>query len=130
MNILNYLVPKNNFVTFILYAFYTLTSVCGLTLIKFYLPMVKHANESGYIVGTSLLGIGVGFILYISSFLTWIIILERVPLSSAYPVAIGLTLIFSIISSIIFLNEVISFMKATGIFMILLGVILIFRSPS
>ena len=129
MNILNHWITQNKGVTYILYAFYTLTSVSGLTLIKFYLPMVRNANDSGHLVGISLLGIGIGFILYISSFLTWMIILERVPLSSAYPVAIGLTLMFSIISSMLFLNEAISFMKAVGIFMILLGVILIFRSP-
>lgn len=129
MNILNHWIGKNKVVTFILYALYTLTSVSGLTLIKFYLPMFKLANERGAGVGISLLGLGVGSLLYISSFLTWIAILERAPLSTAYPVAIGLTLLFSVISAVFFLDEAISLMKGAGICLILLGVIFIFKSP-
>lgn len=114
--------------TILLYALYTISSVSGLTLIKFYMLMYKQADAGSDGIGISLLGMGFGFFLYITSFLAWIAILERAPLSTAYPVAIGLTLLCSLISSIFVLGEAISLMKASGIVMILLGITLIFRS--
>lgn len=129
MNTLNFWIAQSNIVTILLYALYTVSSVSGLTLIKFYMSMYKHSDGSDGI-GISLLGMGFGFLLYIISFLAWVAILERAPLSTAYPVAIGLTLLFSIISSVFVLNETISLVKSSGIILILLGIILIFRSPT
>lgn len=112
--------------TFMLYLVYTLTSVSGLALIKSWLPVVISTRAAGELAWSSTALFGMGVLLYISSFGLWMIILLRNPLSTAYPVAIGLTLIFTTIVAATLLHETISVEKLLGISLILAGIVLIF----
>lgn len=112
--------------TFILYLVYTVTSVSGLALIKSWLPKVISNHAASEFVWSSVALFGIGVLLYISSFGLWMIILLRSPLSTAYPVAIGLTLIFTTIVAATLLHETIGVEKILGIGLILAGIVLIF----
>ena len=112
--------------TIILYAAYTLTSVAGLTVVKLYLPAAFAAHGAGGVVWSQIFFVSLGVALYVGSFALWMMILTTNPLSTAYPVAIGLTLVFTTLVAGFLLHENIGLGKLAGIALILLGIILIF----
>lgn len=119
----------NTHTTIILYIGYTLASVAGLIFIKAAFPAFLAARSVGNIAWLPLTQLGIGAILYIGSFGLWMLILSQNPLSTAYPIAIGLTLCFSTLVAYFFLNETIGIAKLAGIFLIFTGIYLIFREP-
>lgn len=66
----------------------------------------------------------VGITLYGASFLLWLFILSKSNVSIAYPITIGLTLVFTLIGANIFLNESLTPRSALGVALITAGVIL------
>ena len=70
-------------------------------------------------IGPILLGI----LLYGLSFLMWLAILSRTNVSIAYPITIGLTLVFTLLGARIFLNETLSIQAAIGVTLITIGVV-------
>ena len=64
-----------------------------------------------------------GIFLYGISFLMWLVILSRLNVSIAYPLTIGLTLIFTIWGANLFLKESLSFQSSIGVALIAIGVI-------
>jgi drug/metabolite transporter (DMT)-like permease len=69
-------------------------------------------------------------VLYIASFLIWLVILGRNDLSVAYPIAIGLTLAFSTLAASIVIGEVISPARSLGVLVIFFGIWLVTRDRS
>lgn len=63
-----------------------------------------------------------GAALYVTSFLVWLVILSRNELSFAYPVAVGLTLLFSSLVASLVLQEAMSWTRIVGIVVIFAGV--------
>lgn len=112
----------------LLYLIYTAASVSGLLLVKAYLPSLKQAIGSGTLFRTEVLFVAIGAFLYIFSFLVWMLILSRLELSVAYPIAIGLTLVFSTISAALMLGEQMAPGRIAGIVVVFAGVWLITRS--
>lgn len=110
-----------------LYLGYTLGSVAGLLILKTHLPVARQVVE-GPIPWLALSYVGLGAALYIASFALWLAILTRSELSIAYPIAIGLTLVFSSAASWLILNEAISAMRLGGILLIFAGIIVVTRS--
>src|SRR5829696_1708689 len=98
---------------------YTVGSVTGLLLLKTHLPTAKQALN-GTIIWAPIYFVALGSALYIGAFALWLGILTRMELSIAYPVAIGLTLVFSVLASWLILSESVSFMRLLGISMILI----------
>lgn len=96
-----------------LYIYYTVLSCVGLTLLK------HSFNTAHY------LGVGLGAILYAASFGVWLLILSKIALSSAYPIAIGATLLFSSLLAVIFLGETFSLLKIMGVILIFVGICLV-----
>lgn len=68
----------------------------------------------------------VGFVFYALSSIVWLFVLQRFPLSVAYP-ALSLTYIVIVVLSIIFLKEPLGANKLVGIFMICVGVYFLFK---
>jgi drug/metabolite transporter (DMT)-like permease len=112
--------------TIVLYALYTLTSVAGLAMVKSWLPGVLSARATGDVAWNSLVLVGMGMLLYITSFVIWMVILSRNQLSTSYPVAIGLTLVFTTIVSALLLHETITAPQLLGIGLVIAGIALIF----
>ena len=66
-----------------------------------------------------------GFIIYIMSFLTWLILIAKTEISYAIPIMIGLLYISTAFVAFIFLKESLNPQKIVGMLLIGVGVILI-----
>lgn len=100
----------------------------GLLIMKQHLAVAKISLMSGSILERNVVIACGGFALYILSFALWMVILVRSQLSYAYPISIGITLLFTSLLSILFLHETIGMLKGAGMIIILIGVIVIHRS--
>jgi multidrug transporter EmrE-like cation transporter len=63
---------------------------------------------------------------YGASFLAYSVVLSKMEISQAYPVAVVSAVVLILLISIFFFHENISMLRASGIFLCILGVILIF----
>ena len=68
-----------------------------------------------------------GAALYAASFLVWLVIVSRLPLTVAYPVAIGLSLVAITFGAVLWLGEPLSGARLTGAGLILAGIALVVR---
>ena len=107
---------------------YCVMQVAGLLFIKAYIQAAKEALRTGAYLAPPILFLLAGFALYVGSFLMWIAVLARLELSIAYPIAIGLTLIFSTLGAIYLLGEPVGLTKLAGIALIMGGIVLVIRS--
>lgn len=112
----------------VLFSAYTVTSVVSLMLIKYWLPSMKLAWEQGEPFANPGFFVLLGLTLYVVSFILWVAVLARQPLSVAYPTAIGLTLIFSTIGALTVLGEPLLLSRVLGIGLIIAGVFLVVRA--
>lgn len=92
---------------------YFLTSTVGLMQIK-----------SAGVSVTS--GFAVGMILYLLGFAIWLYILQRLPLSVAFPIAAGGLIVATQVAGRVFLGEALQPTQITGVVLILGGIGLIF----
>jgi drug/metabolite transporter (DMT)-like permease len=67
-----------------------------------------------------------GFALYGISSIVWLFVLQKLPLSVAYP-ALALTYVIVVFASVLILHEPLTVNKVVGSFIIVMGVILMFR---
>ena len=83
---------------------------------------------NGGVIGwpAALAFLGISF--YMASFLLWLVILTRNPVSIAYPVGIGLTLLFVGLGAKLLLGEMLSPAHLSGMALILAGVVLLTQS--
>jgi len=115
-------------VDIVLFGAYTMASVVGLLLIKSWMPLARASLAEGVVYGLPIVLVVFGAALYVVSFLIWILILAHHDLSFAYPVAIGLTLVFSSLAASLLLNEAVPLARLFGMIMIFLGVVLVVRA--
>jgi len=105
----------------LLFALYVAASSIGLLLIKGALGRLGAAGNGFLTSSPDLFWLVGGFGLYVISFVLWIRILARLPLSTAYPIAIGLTLACSTTGAVLILGERLGALKLMGIFLIFAG---------
>jgi multidrug transporter EmrE-like cation transporter len=110
----------------ILFAGYTAMSVVGLVLMRLGLPAISR-DGFGHAAWVPFLEVGAGATLYLGAFAVWLVILSRIELSVAYPVAIGLTLVFVSVSGALLLKESIDLGRVLGIVLILAGISIVAR---
>lgn len=67
-----------------------------------------------------------GFAMYGISSIVWLFVLQKLPLSVAYP-ALALTYVIVVFASAFILHEPLTVNKVVGSFIIVMGVILMFR---
>jgi multidrug transporter EmrE-like cation transporter len=112
----------------ILFGAYTLASVTGLLLMKAWLPQARFDwIESGIVGWPAVLAL-TGTAFYGVSFLVWLAILTRQEVSAAYPLIVGLTLLFLSLGSTMLLAENLTLTRIVGMCLILAGVILLTQS--
>jgi multidrug transporter EmrE-like cation transporter len=125
----NLIDSANRYRTLLIFALYTIPNVAGVVMMK---QGFKEGREfwqiSSYLSNPENILIIVGGALYVTSFAVWLFILARYELSLAYPIAIGLTLIFSSLASSLLLGESLSIMRIIGIGVVFVGVWLVARS--
>ena len=91
--------------------------------------LILRANLEGFTFRNSLTNVRelgpilLGVLLYGLSFLMWLAILSKTEVSIAYPITIGLTLVFTLIGARIFLNETLTIQAVIGITLITIGVL-------
>jgi len=68
-----------------------------------------------------------GLLIYISSFLCWLILLSKKQLTTIFPLLIGLSYASIIIASVLFLREEMDLFKILGIILIGAGILLVIR---
>jgi len=106
----------------VLFTAYVFSSVAGLAILKSHLGRVSFPFRGASPIppGTlAYLGLGIG--LYLTSFALWLAILRSVPLATAYPTAVGLTILGTTAVSLVILHENLRADQAVGIALILLG---------
>jgi multidrug transporter EmrE-like cation transporter len=109
-----------------LFAIYTAMSVLGLLLIKIGAPALRNLRAGGLQAVTDwlpLIQLGLGSIFYIGAFAVWILIISRVNLTVAYPVAVGLTLSCLTLAGVLVLNETVGPVQ-----LIFAGILLVTRA--
>ena len=65
-----------------------------------------------------------GFVLYFVAALVWFRVIAYEPLSTAYPVMIGLTFVMVSVGAIFFFSEPVSIRKAMGLAVIVAGIVI------
>jgi multidrug transporter EmrE-like cation transporter len=111
-----------------LFVVYAVASIVSMLLIKTWLPALRiaYAHDIG-IAGPGLFVLA-GAGLYAASFLIWMVILARQPLSIAFPSAVGLTLLGSTLAASAVLGEAVTPTRLVGIALILAGLFFVVRS--
>lgn len=113
-----------SFINIFFIGLYLLCSVGGLTLVKFGGDSNSFAlTQSFFNLQLSYYTL-IGLILYIFSFLMWIVIVGRFNLSYIQPLTAGLSYILVLAASIFILKETITPFQWGGLIFILIGVVL------
>ncbi|WP_408952601.1 DMT family transporter [Lysobacter sp. Hz 25] len=113
----------------LLFLIYTSLSVGGMVLVKYALPALKASWEQQHqFLNLPGLLVATGAAMYVFSFLTWMVILARAPLSTAYPIAVGLAISMSSLCAVFILKEQLSGVGMLGIALIFAGVVLLTKS--
>jgi drug/metabolite transporter (DMT)-like permease len=111
----------------LLFVAFTVCTSSGLLLFKYGWPGFRAAAASGHWASYSTFLVVLGAGLYGASFLLWLIIVSRLALTIAYPVAIGLSLLAVTAGAVIWLGEPLTIARVAGAGLILVGVALIVR---
>lgn len=112
----------------VLFAAYTVLSVAGMLVIKRFAPTLQAALQAREGLFPPLLWVGGGACLYVAGFSLWMIILARTTLTIAYPVAVGLTMVFSMIGAVWLLGETLTTQTILGSLLVFAGIALLARS--
>lgn len=71
----------------------------------------------------------VGLVAYVLSFAIWIVVLSRVPVSIAYPM-LSIGYVINVVLGYYIFGESLNWLKVLGVAVIILGVVLVAKSPS
>ena len=104
---------------------YVVLGVLGLVLLRAHLDTAATLFRSGELIRGPVLLALVGVLSYAASFVLWLVVLARVPLSVAYPVAVGVTIAFSTLFAWLLLREPMSLRLLLGLVLIVAGVTLV-----
>ncbi len=115
---------RREMVAWLLLFIYVLTSSIGMVLIKKGGANTSIGIEKGNFQIQISFIILLGIVFYLLSFILWMFILQLFNLTYISPVAYGITYIFIMIFSFIFLNERISKEQIIGVFLIIIGILI------
>lgn len=113
--------------TVLLFAVYTACTSMGLLLFKRGWPAFAEALGNRTPWRSAALLPAAGAALYVVSFLLWLVIVSRLPLTVAYPVAIGLSLVAITLGAVLWLGEPLSAPHVFGAVLVLAGIVLLSR---
>jgi quaternary ammonium compound-resistance protein SugE len=110
-----------------LYLASALLTAAGLTWIKHDLA-VLHGTGLLAVGWSDLVMLAAASAVYLSGMLIWLTVLGRQPMSTAYPIGIGLSLVATTLCAILVLGEPVGVLRLLGIAAILAGALCIGRS--
>jgi small multidrug resistance pump len=105
---------------------YLLCSTAGLMFLKSSIISLKLVSFLDYLSLFTNIKFIFGFLLYVISFLTWLVLLSRKDLSYIYPIVIGLSYFLIMLTAALFLREGFTVGKIIGASFIGIGIIIIF----
>jgi drug/metabolite transporter (DMT)-like permease len=107
----------------LLLGFQAIVSAAGVLVLRFAMPQIlgKVFTLTWPLAGWAILGI----VLYGGSFLLWLFILSKNPVSFAYPIAVGVTLTVTVLGAYFVLGEKITIFQVCGIALMLVAVVLL-----
>jgi drug/metabolite transporter (DMT)-like permease len=111
----------------LLFEIYTICTSAGLLLFKHGWPSFSAAMQRGDWMGPASIAPAVGAALYVTSFLLWLVIVSRMQLTVAYPLAIGLSLLIVSAGAVWWLGESLTVAHGVGAAFVLVGVVLLTR---
>jgi multidrug transporter EmrE-like cation transporter len=106
----------------ILFLAYTTLSVTGIVLVKKWLPEATTNVRDGALNSGPVWWTVLGALAYIASFLLWMGLLTRAPLSVAYPVAVGATMCLTLVASLWIFKERPTVLQLIGSGLVLAGI--------
>ena len=112
------------------FAGYVVLGVLGLVLLRANLATAATLVRAGELTRGPVLLAAVGALSYGTSFVLWLIVLARVPLSVAYPIAVGVTIAVSTLFAWLLLREPMSLRLVLGLVLIVAGVTLVSTATS
>ena len=100
-----------------------MVSAAGVLVLRFAMPQIlsKPLTLTWPLAGWA----GLGIALYGGSFLLWLYILSKNPVSFAYPIAVGVTLTVTVLGAYFVLGEKITVLQVCGIALMLVAVVLL-----
>ena len=109
-----------------LFVFYAMMSTLALLLMKLGLSSPSFHVQLHPTVSISLsYRLILGIILYVASFVTWLLIIRYAPVVIAYPLSIGLIQLFLMVGSHLVLHSRVTSVTIVGSVLVLAGVILL-----
>lgn len=107
----------------ILYLLSAVFAVLGMVILRIALANqdIEHVIASP----ETLLRLALGTSLYLGGIAVWLLVMIRIPLGIAYPIATGLVIVASVLGGQIFLAEMITIKQWSGVMAIMLGIILL-----
>ena len=105
-----------------LYLVSALLTASGLTWIKHDLATLGHLDLLALGLGAAL-RLAAAAAVYLGGMLAWLVVLGRNPMSTAYPIGIGLSLVSTTLAAIVVLGEPVGALRVLGIAAILAGAV-------
>jgi drug/metabolite transporter (DMT)-like permease len=108
----------------VLIAVYLACSTFGLILVRMGAPASSLSLKEGLLGITLNVGTLVGMALYVGSFLLWMVLLQKYPVSYIVPMVSGLSYVGVMVAAVLLLKETVSPTHWIGIVVILVGIVL------
>lgn len=107
--------------------FYVLASTAGVIIIKNFFNSANLKDYQEFVLQLVNIQLICGVFLYLAGFITWLYVLSKMDLNTAYPVAITLSFIAVILTSSLILKENFSINIGIGTLLCLAGVFIILK---
>ncbi len=105
----------------LLFAIHAGFSSVGLMLLKQSMSRIRAGDAVLLSMSANTAVLFAGFCLYVISFAVWLRIMSRLPISTAYPISIGLTMVMTTTGAVLLLGERLGPLKLAGLLFIFIG---------
>ncbi len=106
---------------------YVSASTAGVLIIKNVLNTLHYKNTHGLIYQLFNLNLIFGICLYIVSFITWLYVLSKMSLNTAYPITVTLSFLAILVFSTLLLKENFTLNMGIGSLLCIVGIIFILK---
>ena len=106
---------------------YVSASTAGMLIIKNFLNTIHYKNTYGFIYELFNLNLIFGIFLYIAGFITWLYVLSKMSLNTAYPIAVTLSFLAILVFSTLLLKEKFTLNIGIGLLLCVVGIIFILK---
>lgn len=105
---------------------YVILSTSGLLLLRGSLD-VERSPGDGFLEKLLTPAAAAGAVLYVASFVLWLVTLQRYPVTTVYPVFVGAGFVGVALGGWLVLDEAFGAVRAVGALVVLVGIVLLAR---